>query len=111
MVAIESARRSLQACLVVREARAAGLPPRARIFDDRLANRAERVGARVPEARAHEHFAGRQVQIVAGGVGTSARYRSLFALNHSRLLWRESSARNPKTSRGTCAIRLRSRGV
>src|SRR5262245_13899397 len=39
------------------------------------------------------------------GSRTSARYRSLFSLNHSRLLWRRSSARKAKTSRETAGMR------
>src|SRR5580765_8948202 len=40
------------------------------------------------------------------GSRTSARYRSLFSLNHSRLLCRRSSARKAKSSREMRAIAL-----
>src|SRR5262245_25405686 len=68
MVGIEPARRALEARLVVRETDSSGLLPATRIPHDRLADRAEGVGARMPEARAHEDPPGLQVQVVAGGL-------------------------------------------
>src|SRR5262249_58039485 len=69
MVGIEPARRPLEAVLVVREADSSGLLPPARISHDRLADRAEGVGARMPEARTHEDRPGLQVQVTAGRLG------------------------------------------
>src|SRR5262245_29821626 len=66
MVGIEPARRPLEAVLVVREADSSGLLPPAWISHDCVADRAEGVGARMPEARAPEDPPGLQVQVVAG---------------------------------------------
>src|SRR5213593_4596076 len=71
VVGIEALRRPLQRSFAMREARTLRSFPSTWVLDDRLADRAQGIGARAPDTRAHEDLIGRQVEIVARSVKVS----------------------------------------